>query len=178
MKAIFKILLVVIALHNCSSKQKGIENMIREWQGKEIIIPQQIEYKLLGCDTVCSDLWDMPYKILTYVDSVGCTICKMGLSQWQELIELCERHQLNVAFLFVIHSSDYNLLSNDLIAFEFNYPVIYDEHNLFDKLNRFPPVPYRTFLLDKDNKVQLVGSPIENPKIWELYKKVITKSQK
>jgi hypothetical protein len=35
-------------------------------------------------------------------------------------------------------------------------------------------LPYRTFLLDKDNKVLLVGSPIKNPKMWALYEKIIT----
>lgn len=30
---------------------------------------------------------------------------------------------------------------------------------------------YRTFLLDKNNKIQLVGSPVNNSKMWQLYKK-------
>jgi hypothetical protein len=176
MKIVFKIFLVVI-VNCCNSQQKGIEKTVREWQGKEIEVPEQVEYKILGRDTLCSNFWNKPYKILTYIDSVGCSSCQMGLPYWREIIESFERHQLDVAVLFVIHSSNYHLLNAELKASEFNYPVIYDYHNSFDKLNRFPPAPYRTFLLDKDNKVRLIGSPVESPQIWELYKKVITQSQ-
>ena len=56
----------------------------------------------------------------------------------------------------------------------FDEPIIYDYHNQFFKLNQFPPDPYRTFLLDKQNKVQLIGNPVETPQLWELYNKVIT----
>ena len=76
-------------------------------------------------------------------------------------------------FIFVVHSSDFKRFDAEVSFYKFDYPIIYDYHNSFDKLNKFPPAPYRTFLLDKDNKVQLIGSPINNPQIWELYKKVM-----
>ena len=50
---------------------------------------------------------------------------------------------------------------------------IYDYNNDFEKLNHFPPAPYRTFLLDKENRVQVIGSPINNPEVWERYKNII-----
>mgnify|MGYP000925728807 FL=1 len=43
-------------------------------------------------------------------------------------------------------------------------------------LNKFPKNPqYQTFLLDKDNKILLIGSPIGNHHIWNLYKQIIKK---
>ncbi|MDR2410159.1 MAG: hypothetical protein LBE13_18905, partial [Bacteroidales bacterium] len=77
-----------------------------------------------------------------------------------------------LVFLFVIHSPNYADLGYELLYFD--YPIIYDKHNSFDKLNHFPPLPYRTFLLDKDNKVILVGSPINNPKLLEIYMNIMT----
>ncbi|MDR2911258.1 MAG: hypothetical protein LBV47_07860 [Bacteroidales bacterium] len=177
MRILINILLVIVVFYSCNSQQKDVKNIVREWQGREIVVPQQIEYKILGRDTLCTDFWNRPYKILTYIDSVGCSSCQMGLPYWQSLIEIVEHQQLDVAIVFVIHSSNYPLLSTELKAFEFNYPVVYDYDNSFDKLNHFPPAPYRTFLLDKDNKVQLIGSPIDTPQVWELYKKMITQSQ-
>ena len=45
-----------------------------------------------------------------------------------------------------------------------------------DSLNRFPKQDrYKTFLLDKENRVVLVGSPANNDKLWELYKQQIRK---
>jgi hypothetical protein len=56
---------------------------------------------------------------------------------------------------------------------DFKYPIIYDYHNDFDKLNHFPPYPYRTFLLDKNNKVLLIGSAINIHVMCEKYLKIM-----
>jgi hypothetical protein len=42
------------------------------------------------------------------------------------------------------------------------------------KLNNFPQErEYQCFLLDKQNRVVMVGNPVYNHAIWELYKKII-----
>lgn len=44
----------------------------------------------------------------------------------------------------------------------------------FNKLNKLPPYPmFQTFLLDKNNRVIAIGNPIHNPKVKELYLKII-----
>ena len=171
----FFVLLVIVFVISCRNN-KSANKIVNEWQGKEILIPDSgFTYNVLGNDTTPRmDLWDKPYKILTYVDSIGCSACQMGLYNWRVLIDSCEQFQLDVSFLFVIHSLDYEKLGSDVKFSEFSYPLIYDYQNSFDKINHFPQPPYRTFLLDKNNKVQLIGSPINNPKMWELYKEVIS----
>jgi len=175
MKSVLKILFVITFAISCNSQQKGIENVVREWHGKEIVLPQQIEYKTLGQSSASSALWDSTYKILTYIDSIGCSSCQLGLSNWQMLIDSSNFQKLDVSFLFIVHSSDFLNFDKEVLLYNFDYPIIYDYQNQFYKLNRFPPAPYRTFLLDKDNKVQITGSPINNPMMWELYKKEITR---
>jgi len=154
-------------------QKNNIKKIVQEWQGKEILIPANVEYKILGQNTSGSTLWSSPHKILTYIDSVGCSGCKLGLSEWKMLIDSSKLQKLNVSFLFVIHSSDFIHFDREVRLHEFNYPIIYDYQNRFDSINHFHPAPYNTFLLDKDNKVQLIGSPINNPEMWELYKKAI-----
>ena len=135
-------------------------------------------YNILGTDTVLSvDIWKEPYKILTYIDSIGCSACQMDIPLWVELIDSCKQQQFNVTFIFVIHSDDFVKLSSDIRFFNFDHPLIYDYQNSFDKINNFPPPPYRSFLLDKDNKVKIVGSPIYYPKIWQLYKDILSQTQ-
>lgn len=95
----------------------------------------------MGRDTVCPDLWNTPYKILTYADSMGCTGCQLGIPQWQQIINTCKINNTDVGFLFIIHSPNYADLGYELLYFD--YPIIYDKHNSFDKLNHFPPLPYR-----------------------------------
>ena len=171
-------ILFVLFFGSCQiSRKENIQKIIQEWHGKEIFIPDDITFKSLGRDTASSYLWKKPYKIFTYIDSIGCSSCNLNLSDWKKLIDLCRQQQIDVGFIFTVHSSDFEQFIDDLYFNDFNYPIIYDYHNSFDKLNQFPPTPYRTFLLDKDNKVQLIGSPINNPQIWELYKNLITQSQ-
>ena len=172
------LLFITFSLSSCQlSRKNDIKKIVDEWQGKVIIIPSEPEYKTLGRDTLCPGLWDQPYKVFTYIDSIGCTGCQLGLYDWKALIDSCSRQQINIGFIFVVHSSNFRQFTGDVRFEEFDYPIIYDYHNRFHKLNHFPPVPYRTFLLNKDNRVQVIGSPINNPKMWELYKTVITRTE-
>jgi len=174
----FKLLFLCVFLSSCQS-QDELKKTIIEWHGKVIIIPyEMINYKVLGKDVVGSHLWESSFKIFTYIDSVGCTSCQLGLNNWKQMIDSCKIYRLDIAFLFVVHSTDYDLFTYELLLSRFDYPVIYDYQNNFDKLNHFPKEPYRTFLLDKNNTVLLIGSPIKNKKIWELYKEVITQHQR
>lgn len=41
-------------------------------------------------------------------------------------------------------------------------------------MNNFPSdMSFQTFLLDEDNKVVAIGNPVHNPKVKELYLKII-----
>jgi hypothetical protein len=58
---------------------------------------------------------------------------------------------------------------------DFTYPLFLDMNNNIDKLNHFPQQQsYQCFLLDKNNKVLMIGNPALNPKIWDLYKEHIS----
>lgn len=172
------LLFVIVCFISCQPKKNASEQVVREWQGKEIKLPDSIIYKVLGRDTLCSDVWDKSYKIISYFDSTGCIGCRLDLRQWKRFYDTCSVYQPSISLLLVVCSSDYSFLEQMLVDHEFSHPIIYDEQDLFDKLNHFPPqYQFRTFLLGKDNKVVLVGSPMNSPKMWELYKNAIMQSQ-
>ena len=53
-------------------------------------------------------------------------------------------------------------------------PVCIDAEDSLNKLNHFPSdMAFRTFLLDKDNKVLAIGNPVLNPKVKDLYLRII-----
>lgn len=174
---IINILLCFLLSCRSSQKENEVKQIVETWQGREINVPTNVRYTIFGHDTICSDIWNKPYKILVYLDSVGCTACRFDQKQWKKIIISCDSLQQSIGFIFIIHSSDYEMFESDLIAKNFYYPVIYDFTNDFFKENHFPQPPYNTFLIDKYNKVLLTGSPINNPKMWELYKKTITQSK-
>jgi hypothetical protein len=159
---------------SCQTSQKKQSKFFQEWLGKEIILPTNITFKSLSHDTLCSYLFDKQYKILTYADSIGCQVCQMRLQDWRGVIQLCHQKQIDVGFIFVVHASKFRKFEAEVVQYLFEHPIIYDYNNDFDRLNNFLPAPYRTFLLDKDNKVLLIGSPINNPEMWEKYLNIIT----
>ena len=56
-------------------------------------------------------------------------------------------------------------------------PFLYDPQGDMQKINQFPAEPaFQTFLLDSLNRVLLIGSPVENDKIWTLYQRSLSSS--
>ena len=116
------------------------------------------------------------YKVVTYIDSVGCTSCKLQLSRWKEfLAEVDSLAEGSVPFLFYFHPKDMKELRYLTRRDRFTYPVCLDEMDDFNRLNQFPrEMMFQTFLLDKDNKVIAIGNPVLNPRVKELYVSIIT----
>jgi hypothetical protein len=67
-------------------KKENITQLVTEWQGKEIVFPKNIVFTRYLTDTTNYRVPDSDYKILVYVDSTGCTSCKLQLSKWKEWI--------------------------------------------------------------------------------------------
>ena len=164
------IMLTIFCLLLVGCSDKKFTNVIKQWQGKEICMPGSLHFKSFGRDTTCNLLLSEPFRVLTYVDPETCTSCQLGLTQWKGFIDLCEQLQLDVGFLFVINSTDYPEFEYNLKMYDFSYPVIYDANDDFNKLNSFPKEQVlRTFLLDAENRVVIIGSPFKNRSIMNLY---------
>ena len=163
-----------------SSRKKGdTAQVISEWTGKEIRFPANIPCYVLGKDTLpelCRDSFQKEFKILLYVDSTGCTDCRLKLSSWKRL--MAEADSLfpgKLSYLFYLQFKKRKEIDHLIQRDKFDYPVFIDAGNTLEQLNHFPKQPeYQCFLLDKDNKVLLLGNPVLNLKIWELYKQAIT----
>lgn len=115
---------------------------------------------------------DSPYKIVSYLDSMGCMSCKAQLPSWKKFLVHLQHKEVPV--LFFMTTSHLKGLQFILERENFDYPVCIDEKDSLNKLNNFPSdMMFQTFLLDKDNKVLAIGNPIHNPKVKELYLKII-----
>ena len=133
-------------------------------------------YTVQGRDTVDFRWQSAPYRIVTYVDSIGCTSCKLQLPKWKQLIaetdSLFGKDKLSYVFFF--HPKNLRELAYLTLRDAFTYPVCFDREDAFNRLNRFPSeMPLQTFLLDKDNRVVAIGNPVHNPQVKELYLNII-----
>ena len=72
------IFLLLSFLTGCKESEKEkIARLVKEWDGKEISFPSHSVFTIQGKDTVDFSFADAEYKIITYIDSVGCTSCKL-----------------------------------------------------------------------------------------------------
>ena len=161
------------------SREEAMLRLVNEWNGKEIKFPARSVFTIQGKDTVNLEFDNADYKVVTYIDSVGCTSCKLQLSRWKKLVEEVDSlTNGRVPFLFYFHPKDRKELRYLTRRDDFTYPVCFDERDELNSLNQFPTdMTFQTFLLDKDNKVVAMGNLIHNPKVKELYLGLITGSR-
>ena len=164
--------IIGMLLVSCKETDKDrINRLIGEWDGREIVYPDNMHFTILGKDT--NYLPKSEYTIVSYADSIGCLSCKLQLRQWKSLITELDSMQ-NISVLFFLHSKDKREMDYVLKRDNFTHPICIDEKDAFNKLNHFPEdMAFQTFLLDKDNKVVAIGNPVHNPKVKELYLKII-----
>ena len=164
-------------LASCSeSREEAMLRLVNEWKDKSVIIPVRSVFTVQGKDVVDFNYRDAEYKILVYTDSIGCTSCKLQLPKWKRMIaEVDSLTGGRVPFLFYFHPKDSKELRFYLRRDNFTYPVCFEEDDYINRLNRFPSdMTFQTMLLNKENKVVAIGSPVLNPKIKDLYLEIIT----
>lgn len=149
---------------------------MEEWNGKEIIFPTNLPFTIENRDTILYPTSDTTkYKIINYVDSIGCLSCKLQLLEWLDFIaEIDSISQKNVSFYFYFHPKQRKELIGILEQEEFVYPICIDDNDEINRINQFPKnKKFRTFLLNNENRIILIGNPMHSPQIKELYVKTI-----
>lgn len=173
-------LLILTFFFSCQDKQKEekkqIAQLVNEWQGKQIVFPENPTFTRYLTDTTDYQIPLSEYKVLIYVDSIGCTSCKLQLHKWKELIEYTDSvTESKVPFLFFFHPKETKEIRYLLKRDGFDRPVCIDIDDQLNKLNKFPAdMTFHTFLLDQENKVTVLGNPVHNTAVKDLYLKQIT----
>lgn len=170
-------LFVLMFLFSCKETDKErITRIMLEWQGREVQFPSKMTFTKFGLDTVDYHIPQSEYKILVYVDSLGCTNCKLQLSKWKEFISTLDSVAGgSVPVLFFFQSDNLQEINHITRNNRFDLPVCIDSKGEFNNLNNFSNDPlFQTFLLDKDNRVKVIGNPIHNLNVKDLYLSTIT----
>ena len=161
---------------SCQSNKLGsISGLANDWLGKEIVFPQNLVFSIRAIDTVDFCISNEKYKILSYVDSTGCFGCALQLEQWIRFIQsLGVVVDDKVQVVKFVHPRNVIDIKNELNNNNYIYPVCIDLNDDLNQLNKFPSdTRFHCFLLDENNKVILIGNPVQNPKIKELYIRTI-----
>ena len=110
MKPLLYILSIFFLLTSCKDdKKEQFARLVQKWLGKEIVFPQDMEFTRFVTEPVEYRIPDAEYKVLIYVDSTGCTSCKLQLPKWKELIaHVDSATNSNIPFIFVFRKTTEN----------------------------------------------------------------------
>jgi hypothetical protein len=178
-KQLFHIFMIFILFFSCDkiNKKSSVKKIVAEWTGKEVKFPAGMECFKMDSLVPCPDINGDNYKILLYIDSAGCTGCRLQLGKWKNLIESADTLFSKKPEFILVFQTKHNgekEIKQLMRQNGFGYPVFLDVGNSTFTINNFPKEQeYRCFLLDGENKVVMVGNPVLNRGIWELYKKQI-----
>jgi hypothetical protein len=145
---------------------------------KGIIVPVGMKQIVEGRDTVMLNAETETIRLVFYIDSMACSSCRLNrMFVYSDVVDYRKTvgDRFSPLFVFSPPHSKVGEVMRTLEFSEFAYPVFIDEHGAFPAANPHIPADSRfhTFLLDKNGKVVVVGDPVNNPDLWELYKKTI-----
>lgn len=103
MQSLFVIMIVVVISISSCSYFAGQERYVSSsYIGQEIVIVDNLDCYLRGCP-LKYDMDNADYKIVTYIDSSGCTTCQMRLSKWEEIIDKYKSYsESEIEFLMIL----------------------------------------------------------------------------
>ena len=133
---VLALLLCLSACRQQQSPEQRTASLAEEWAGREIRFPDSLVFTRYGRDFVADTIPVADYKIVSYLDSLGCSGCKLRLPSWQGFIRQLEDNGLDVPILFILHPQNVRTLKASLLWEKFDYPVCLDTDDRFNRLNR------------------------------------------
>lgn len=111
-------------------------------------------------------------KLLVTVIS-DCTPCVVIIKEWDQYLK--DNPYLSRIPLLFVASGNFNDYMHFQINNEnnFDFPILLDSGMDFIEKNNLQNFPKEVFLLNADNEVVLVGSPLEDPQVEKYFKHLI-----
>lgn len=146
---------------------------------KEITLFQSRPINYYQNKLISDSMFQGKLKYIVYSDSINCTSCAINqMDLWNPLIKYSKNYegQLNFYFIFCPAKKDIQRVKLALCKnTALNNLILLDTLGEFEKWN--PHLPknkmLHTFLLDENNNVILVGSPLHNKNIRKMFYQVV-----
>lgn len=158
-------------------KHSETEKILNSLVGQRVILPKNMivlkENLIYYNDTF--NLIKKDLKIITHIYG-SCGVCINNLNKWKNVLDTLKDFK-NISLLFIVYTDNIDYFKKLFYPeIKLNYPLIIDTLNFFYKSNKlynYENIHYQTFLVDKDNKIILVGNPAISQKVRDLYLKTI-----
>ena len=177
---ILLICMLIISFLSCDRRKKEINEQVNKLYSSVIDVPYS-EMEALVVDSA-----HLPpkadYQILVYVDSTECTPCYASHhGEWEGILKKSRKFAPSITLSIIIESKDISMdVKQKFMASDFDKTILIDKTGVFRKNNPVFPESniMHVLLLDKNNKVVLVGNPLNNEKIKELLYSKLRESTK
>lgn len=169
--------LIIIAFLMGSCYNIQLKNQMQDILGAEVNLPHNLEY-VNGNDSLTVDLNKLkPIKLIQYYDPTECVLCKAtSLNDWLNIHGLTQENlNFGLYIIFAPSPIQYDEIKKILRFQDKKYSIYLDRDNLYFKKNEslLNNKIFHTLLLDKNNRVVLVGNPLANDKMWSLFKSTL-----
>lgn len=167
------LLFILVSFFSCDNIKKM--NLL----GKQITYPTEMPFIIYTGGTNFTEGYfssdslsnSNRFKILCTTDSSGCTGCKLQLDKWKSLMG--ELRPYAVEFLFFVHPKNVDDFKYIVLNEDFQQPLCLDVKNVFCNLNPF--IMNQVVLLDSNNRIVVIGNPIEDKEVKKEMVNVIKK---
>lgn len=165
---------IVFSSCNQDKEEKALQNyleqnpILEKWMGEELIFPEE----LIALDqqkTIQHFNSHQNSKLVIYLET-GCGSCITSIGSWMDFIAKSKNLDLKTCFILggLKGQAEYASAISKLDTTSFY--IIVDEGIDFLTNNQLPEEKvYHTFLIDHQNQIQLMGSPIIAPFLKDIY---------
>lgn len=156
----------------CACNNNRVENEIRNLFGRQITFPTGY-VSLSYHDSLSVDsLLTKDIKMVSYIDDLPCTSCGVRmLRSWAEEVKEIDPE---VAYVIVVQTQEKDVLFENFDSMRLSCPLMYYDTPVFGEVNKLDVLARnKTFLLNRENRIVLVGEPFNNEKLFHLYRKTI-----
>lgn len=171
MKLIIVDFLLLLVLCACNNYDR-VTAEIKALMGREITFPKG--YKSLSChDSLkVEPLLGADVKMVSYIDNLPCTSC--GIKMLYNWIAEIDSMEQGLPYVIVVQTDKKEELFDIISHVSFPRPLmIYDSDVLKTENHLDVLARNKTFLLNRDNKIVLVGEPFGCSRMFDLYKQQI-----
>ena len=172
--------ILIFTLFSCGCARHSMERDLEKVMGSEIRFPARLE-RMTGDSAAASSRPMKPIKLLQYSNSEECLPCAIAkLSdrlRFQGLLDKDSDFELMIVHSFP--ADRYAAEQEKIMGVGEDWSVYFDsDYRFFDQNREILEHEYcHTLLLDRNNRVVMIGNPIASVAMWDLFKKIMDNLQ-
>lgn len=172
------VIIICLAMASCTERQK-VRTMMMDFMKTDIVIPDDLEcicgheVKAIDRDSIKGSMF------IIYYDSLDCSSCRIGhLAENYPLYEMADTSGFTVLTIFSPRMDDLKEVRLQLMMTNSPVPIYLDVNGSFCKRNSSIPsdLRFRKFFVSPDSHPAFVGNPLASDKLYELFEKVLNRS--